>query len=665
MGYGSDSVRRVRRQPKSRYVLIAFVLILFWGFPKLRSGWQRRGHYPILFRQVDGQDFPECVKIPTAELERLQAGDEMAVHTYRSGNHLSEGQEINEAARICVVAVMPQSMPEYGYFKDVPVGARGPDSIHLYLNSSSVLVTTPPMRPLPSQPSAEMQLARESILYGTELKLKDPGIYEIRAEREFKNWRWAKQWRADLMNNSVHFIAGYELSIANWTDDMGMKEKLEEVNTIVNDGTVFNPQIVDIGNIHPRSINVDYDAHPDLPGQHMQRCTLLPGFSAEKGRWFNASDFPNMPVGLADEWGFIYQPDECHLDYFTDLDMANCFENKAINVFGDSNSRRLSRSIMSGGRWCPNSAAEDKCQKEDWGGAVLKVAWNALFNQLMEETETPEHSGQFELGDRKPFDFGKGSKLTFRFLQSIALAPNDWMDAFYDPKDYEPTSSNPYQMTAFDPYQIRPGAKGRDDPDTPTPDLVIIAIGSWDEAFDESFETFERTAPYFRDAILEAYPDTKTRIALRLSQGHCCRSNWTEDLRRFTGTRIQHFGDIMRDVFEVEGGNAMKGRMVMLDASGMAGRPEVVLDYGGVGSNHQRAAHARLEAQILYNRLCERDHEGKAVWKVSPIRSTIFSFLLWWQASGKLLQAHCSLANILHRKRLRRQRRRMVPERTF
>lgn len=547
--------------------------------------------------------------VPRKELERLQAAKEKTLHVYRSGSQLLDNQQVHEAVTLCILAAMPQSFPEVGHFKDVPVAGRGPDSIHLYLNSSSVLITTPPMQPLPSQPSTAMQLAEESIIYYTELRLKDPGTYEISAEREFANWRWAKQYTADPDNHIIRFPTGYTAYLSNAT--MTDHEKLAEANYVANDGKPVNPQPISPANIHPARIVVDYDLHPDLPGTARKRCSSLSGFSAEKGRWYNATEYPNLPQALADEWGFIYTPDDCILDYITDTDMTSCLANKNVHIFGDSNARRLSRAILSGGRWCHDTTL--RCQSEDWGDDVQKVVWNDLFNTLLEETETPEHNGQFELNGNKPFSFGRNSTLSFSFLQSIAMVPADWLSAFYAPSDY--TLANSTLPVPFDPEQIHPNAKPRHPEGQPTPDLVVIAIGAWDEAFDPAFSTFERTVPHFRDAILQAYPDVSTKLALRLSQGHCCRRNYTEDLRRFSGTRQQHFGDIMREAFDIETGHAMGGRMVVLDASGLAGRPEVVNDFGPVGSNHQRAAHSRLEAQILLNRLCERDHEGRAVWR--------------------------------------------------
>lgn len=614
MDYAADIGRRIRRQPRARLVFWAtLAFIIFVAYPRLRDGMHRGGHNAILLTPPDKKVIPQCSQVSSKEIEKLQAARHMTIHTYRSGTHLADSQEVNEAVALCMIAAIPQSMPEMGVFKDVPVLGQGPDNIHLYINSSSILIPLPPMRPLPSQPSAQMQLAPEAVLYYAEVKLKDPGVYEISAEREFANWRWAKQWRCDLHNNSVDFITGHQALLSPGAAKLEQMQKLQEVNLIVNDGSLFEPRPIERTNIHPPAISVNYNTHPDLPNSGKKRCTALPNFSEKQGRWYNATDFPNMPEGLADEWGFIYVPDDCELDYFTDLDTANCLENKTIHVFGDSNARRISRAIVSGGRWCHDP--KEKCQSEDWGQDVLKVVWNDLFNTLMEETESPEHNGQFELNDGQPFSFGRRSKLSFNFLQSIAYHSGDWLKAFYDENDFWVSHPDPVIPVVFDPAQIHAGAKARHKPDQPKPDLVVIAIGAWDEAFDEKFDDFEQTAPYFRDAIMKAYPDVRTKLALRLSQGHCCRRNWTQDIRRFSGLRIEQMGNIFRAAFDVENGTAMKGRMLTVDASGMAGRPEVVNDYGGVGSNHQRAAHSRLEAQILFNKICVRDHSGRAIWK--------------------------------------------------
>jgi len=610
MGFISTIDRRLRRQLGTRvFAWTAICFFLFFALPTLRTRWNARQSLlaaPLAFGEKERLLLPQCSLVPPTELHRLQTKVDMSVHSYRGGVLLRTDEPVTVPASLCVLVAVPQTKPESGIYKDIPVPGEGPDLMHLYFNTSDVRVSIPPLKPFPAQAGVELQQTTGAIVYYTELKLPDAGTYDISAEREFKNWRWAKQWYHNGSTNAVHFLTGHIEPLKNTTDDV---EKIMEVNRVIHDGKVFDPEPIISENIFPQQI-VARSATSDKPAK--TRCNALSGFDAQKGRWYRQADYPHLAEGMADEWGFVYDLDECSLEYFTDVDVTDCLAGKTIHVFGDSNSRRLSRAIMSAGRWCRDVTM--RCQTEDWGDAVHKVVWNASTSTLDEEMETPEHNGQFELNDRKPFFWGKNTTLYFNFMQAIVMAPKDWLSNFYDPGQF--TVGEEGVLIPFTPDQIVPGAHARRPTDMPKPDLVVVGIGAWDEAFDWTYDDFARTVPHFRDALLQAYPDSlETKLALRLSQGHCCRRNWTEDLRRFSGGRIAKFGEIIRESWQIENGHGMGGRVAVVDASGMSGRPEVVNDFGAVGSNHQRAAHTRLEAQILLNQVCARDGNGKAVWK--------------------------------------------------
>lgn len=162
-------------------------------------------------------------------------------------------------------------------------------------------------------------------------------------------------------------------------------------------------------------------------------------------------------------------------------------------------------------------------------------------------------------------------------------------------------------LPTFQPgIDLRNGARARMPPGAPEPDLVIIGFGAWDEAYAPTFEDFERTLPHYRDALMEAYPDTP--MVLRISHGHCCPRTYNL-YRHNSGTRIQHINDITRKVFQVnaEGTQAMNGKIVVIDAEGLVGRPEDNMDYGEVLSNHIRFSKIRTEMQMMLNAICERD----------------------------------------------------------
>ena len=219
----------------------------------------------------------------------------------------------------------------------------------------------------------------------------------------------------------------------------------------------------------------------------------------------------------------------------------------------------------------------------------------------LEEEVRGQH---FQMGDISPFRFGRNSKVYFSFIGSIVNTTSLWMDPLFDLEDLVNITSNFPTDRA-----VLPGAKSRAPPEIGQADLVIAGTGAWDTSFTNRFDAFEQVLPQWRDTLLGAYPNTP--LVLRLNNGFCCRGTDVY-FRRFTGGRVQHFDDLLREASRVEGGKAMEGRISVLDPSYMSGRPEVVLDFGSPGSNHPRASHTRIEMQMMLNSVCERDASGKA-----------------------------------------------------
>lgn len=159
------------------------------------------------------------------------------------------------------------------------------------------------------------------------------------------------------------------------------------------------------------------------------------------------------------------------------------------------------------------------------------------------------------------------------------------------------------------------GAKARWPSSKAKPDLVVVAIGTWDEQFSHYFADMEKAAPAFRDAILEAFPDSI--IVLRLSHGVCCQRFFIENYR-ISGARFQHWNDIMRKVWKVNeaGTHAMDGRVLVLNSGPFGGTKDERVDYKNHFSPHLRFSRVRTEVQMLLNTVCTKDEKtGKARWR--------------------------------------------------
>lgn len=312
----------------------------------------------------------------------------------------------------------------------------------------------------------------------------------------------------------------------------------------------------------------------------------------------------------------------------------DCMANTKSHFYGDSQLRRNAKALVSGGKCTYNMDriyplvqnmltwglqghfcrdTSHRCQHDD-GALPYHSLISGENGDLVDHLED---EGPLKFGRFQPFPFGyqNDSTIYFNFIRDLAGNWRDWSACLYDEEDH---GSRPGNLTddtlghlrSFQPYfDLRLGSKARMPPDVPKPDFVVLGFGSWDTAFDPTFEEYETALRSLRDAVLEAYPP-EVLIVLRLSNGYCCRHGF-EDYRRYTGVRIQHMNDIVKKTFRVEGAYGMDQRVFVYDPEALTGRPNVVSDYEEVQTNHPRFSHVRIEAQMMLNKICERDPTTK------------------------------------------------------
>ena len=511
------------------------------------------GSPPLLAESRVSNAFAQhpCARVAETELAKLRTVERPSIFTFHHGVPLLSDDIINAPTDLCLIISVPQTSSLDEEFLDVPVENDGPDSIHLLLNTSASIITLPPLRPLPSQHSAQQLFSFQPILYYAETDIRFAGTYEIHAEIEWANWHWAQEWEAflDQTPRVLRFRNGVETAFKEKSEAEAKDERKRDY--------VFDPKPILTEDMHPPTLRIS----PPIDGIHDSRpppCSDT--LTVAQGQWLRTDD-PS-----ADEWGYAWDSPTCIASTFTNLDIFSCLSGKTIHVYGDSMLRRWSKVLLSGGEWCHNLTHH--CQSED--NREDEPVDILILNDRGELVETEGSAVQFSEETHEPFRFGDGSELRFHWVHSLALSPHIWVRHLYDEEDI--IWNGVHRETT-----VKANAIARPPPEQSDADIVLLGFGAWDQAFAPNFDLFKNHLPAFRDSIMQAYAGKP--VYLRLANSYCCRAgdvSW----RRYSGARVQHFDDLVRSAFDVEGASAMGGRVKVVDPVNFGGRPEVYRDYG-------------------------------------------------------------------------------------
>ncbi|KAB8596121.1 hypothetical protein FH972_025830 [Carpinus fangiana] len=517
-----------------------------------------------------------CDAVPDSVINDLRnATTKDIAIVYNDRNVVSEADVLQVPAHICILVTIPQkplSVADYdaGY-TDPPVAGKGPDLVHLLVSSDDVVLTFPPLLPVPDQQFEPQH--DESIIYSAAATILNNGTYTVSATHEFSNWKWAQEWHVSYENDS--FSLGHGLS----TDDVF---KVHDFHP----DTIPSKKIIAMG--------LEDSTRPPICNEHV---------NAGRGRWYKQKTFPFINANTADETGYAWQGDDCSLDYFSPDDVLTCLSNKTIHIYGDSMIRRETKAILNGGNWC--LGLDDKCQdNDDWPGVPntkLDIDENGAHVVTQLDGSNDDHFGHDQINH---IDFGMNTSIFYTFVTTVTNQTSLWMKQFYDDQDLIKPPPDPSSKIPPD-YEIKPGAKPRPPLSIARPDAVILGFGAWDQAFTDHFDSYENRLVQFRETLLGAYQGMP--IIMRMANSWCCRSTGS-GFRRFTGGRVQEFDDRTRRIFGVgTGGQTSDGRIRLLDPVNMNGREDILSQFKASDANHPRASHVRTEVQMLLHSLCLRD----------------------------------------------------------
>ncbi|KAH8552458.1 hypothetical protein BGW37DRAFT_287181 [Umbelopsis sp. PMI_123] len=510
----------------------------------------------------------------------------------------------------CVRLVVPRQLTNLNEIKDyIPIDGSPWDSIMMTLVRQTPSNTTIPVRMnlWPGHATLydanELNVGRQAQdvplhqwtsrsgihIYEAEISLMDEGNYTLETRLEYTQglWNFEREAIISYQPEMIKPPHGWELKILGREKD-----------------------------------------HFDLP--------LCTG-SDHPGRWLNINDYEperrkEIEPSAVDFEGNFWAPYTCRYRPISYQDFTTCLAKKypLIHWFGDSNSRRAIKKMVTDGEWCSdysiiqtNTTIQRSCHCEDYGD----LSWNrTLFDpwsraaQITRVPMAPTSNEWGELGkeDKSEVWFYKMDGLTNLndpgWEESFKEYPNPSELALYVSGlavDQEWTSrfGEPLDLTRAD---ISPPPKKEEKRSNrldkrwyltlAPPKLLVISLGNWDTSW-MPYAEFQVAVQRLINYIKQRYIPYKTAVIYRAPQYFCCRVDTSDWKRRLSTQRMEaydryarnmlskHVGAKVWDVYALGESRSWEDKQVSLDCP----------------SNHVPSDVVAVENQLLMNSLCNSD----------------------------------------------------------
>lgn len=459
---------------------------------------------------------------------------------HQDTNNAESISTLKVGTRICMISVIYQNLSR-SFVGDEPIIGYGPDSLHYAVNSPDIQLPLLLPLPLPYPPTIN-----DYAFYASEFTLMHPGTYTVKGEIEWSAWNWV-------------MIKGTMRGLGNTTCQYLMSDIPIQIlpNTIAIHG---------------------------VPVDRPSRFCSSQDQTRIHGRWYRASafnsqgsqtimnskaelPFANVP-SLQDDFGFVFAPDNCELEYYSLDKNYECVAGKTINVLGDSNCRRLAKTLIAGENWCPDPSWMCSCidsfEQVLVGKDMMEVNISMWSNAT--KASIPTHYGNTTLY----VDFVGGVVSSFypwtEFLEGNFLRTHD---------------------VPIDVERMKNGVQF---------DVVMISMVGWDAAYNTDPKFIEGPLITFRDTVLNTFPST-TKFIIRLANSNCCGDE--SFINRYSLPRFEMFNSIWRRVFE----SVDQERIIWLNSAVLQNREDLERTYP-CETTHMRPQVVRTEAQILLNLMC-------------------------------------------------------------
>ncbi|RUS14908.1 hypothetical protein BC937DRAFT_93168 [Endogone sp. FLAS-F59071] len=226
-------------------------------------------------------------------------------------------------------------------------------------------------------------------VYEVDVRLMDPGKYQLVTMLEYLDGRWNFEIAPIVPYNPVLLPTppGFTLSISKGPLSLKAlqisRDQQNDEDVTDDKAPATTPSHLSLGtDISPSADSQSYLNHFNLPF-----CTR----ADHQGRWLNLHDLPRHirdeadPAGLGPD-GFFWAPYTCQMRRFSYPEFYRCLMRRypIVHWFGDSNSRRSIKKIVTGGDWCSpqdrrrrGEASQRACRCDDY----KEEGWNeTLFN---------------------------------------------------------------------------------------------------------------------------------------------------------------------------------------------------------------------------------------------------------------------------------------------
>ncbi|KAG2227428.1 hypothetical protein INT45_007453 [Circinella minor] len=422
-------------------------------------------------------------------------------------------------------------------------------------------------------------------IYQGSVTLMDPGRYKVDARLDYQEGKWNFE-NGPIVPYKVQQITDiYPPGIFN------VQKQLEEQHHHQQDSNSDNENVDDstLQRVVKEHMSLPLCTRMDLPGRWLPSSVLSP---------------TEEPAALALTEKF-WAPYSCRLRRISYSDFGACLANKysaGIDTFGDSNTRRMIKKIVTHGRWCDDWNFVSKAYKNYF----KKI--NNVQHQYQQKGKREEETNIHHQNTTNPLNWdytGEEGQLRACYCEDFGEPGwnREWFDATSRRQSIwvgNRTTGVPLRSHKWDGLTYLNDPPWDQEMDHhPSGDIAIFSIGNWDAAF-LTLEHFQRELSELVELVAERYQHYKY-VIYRTPQYYCCRADHSSRYRHISGQRVQLFNQVAKRKFKARVKNLMIWDTYSMGESRTWREKQLS---NTCFSNHVSADVVEVENQILMNGLC-------------------------------------------------------------
>lgn len=456
----------------------------------------------------------------------------------------------------------------------------------------------------------------------------------------------------ELVSRSGLHVYEAELALAD-EGNYSLETRLEytqglwnfERETIIS----YQPEMVKppSANLTLRVLGRDMD-HFDLP-----LCTR----GDHPGRWLNLKDYEperrNMiEPSAVDFQGNFWAPYNCRYRHIPYQDFTQCMAKKypLVHWFGDSNSRRAIKKMVTDGEWCgdyeaikKNATLARSCHCEDYHD----MTWNSsVFDPWSRASAIKRHPLANVSKEWGTVDVNAQSEVWFYKMDGLTnLNEPAWEESFID---YPPPENmvvhipglqvdevwntrfgKPLHIVEPMSSETKAPEEKKEDNESENdnkdginqdvakrslrlekrwyltlapPQVLMVSLGNWDTSW-MPYADYQIAVQKLVNYIKQRYVPYKTAVIYRAPQYYCCRVDTSDWQRRLSTRRMEAYDRYARDMLTQHVGAKVWDVYALGEARSWQDKQAST----DCPSNHVSSDLVAVENQVLMNSLCNVD----------------------------------------------------------